>query len=129
MARYRARFTDAVADDLATPKALAIAHEVAAASELTDGQRRALLLDFDHVLGLDLVRLLEVQPLPAGADELLVRRAAARAARDYATAGALREELAELSVEVPDRPSGQEASVRWRTDAEPRAIARAEAGR
>ena len=54
MARYRARFADAVADDLATPKALAIAHEVASASDLTDAQRRALLLDFDRVLGLEL---------------------------------------------------------------------------
>ncbi len=54
MAGYRARFVEAVSDDLATPKGLAIAHEVASATDLADAQRRALLLDFDRVLGLDL---------------------------------------------------------------------------
>ena len=112
MAAYRTRFTDAVADDLATPKALAIAHEVASASDLTDGQRRALLLDFDRVLGLSLdAPVAEDAPLPQGAAELLERRAAARTARDFAASDALRDELAALGVEVRDTPNGQEASV------------------
>ena len=113
MAGYRARFTDAVADDLATPRALAIAHEVAADAALTDAQRRALLLDFDRVLGLSLERPAEAEaPLPEGAAELLERRAAARAARDFAASDALRDELAALGVEVRDTPEGQETTVR-----------------
>jgi cysteinyl-tRNA synthetase len=113
MVRYRARFADAVADDLATPRGLAAAHEVASASDLTDAQRRALLLDFDRVLGLDLGAALPAElPLPEGAAELLERRAAARAARDYAASDALRDELAALGVEVRDTPDGQEAKVR-----------------
>ena len=116
MAGYRMRFTDAVADDLATPRALAIAHEVAADASLTDAQRRALLLDFDRVLGLSLERPAEAEaPLPEGADELLERRAAARAARDFAASDALRDELAALGVEVRDTPDGQETTVRPRT--------------
>ena len=51
MAGYRRRFTDAVVDDLATPRAVAIAHEVASADDLDGAARRALLLDFDRVLG------------------------------------------------------------------------------
>jgi cysteinyl-tRNA synthetase len=113
MAGYRTRFADAVADDLATPRALAIAHEVAADVSLTDAQRRALLLDFDRVLGLSLERPADVDaPLPEGAEELLERRAAARAARDFAASDALRNELATLGVEVRDTPEGQETSVR-----------------
>ena len=50
MASYRTRFADAVADDLGTPRALAVAHEVASAADLTDAQRRALLLDFDGTI-------------------------------------------------------------------------------
>lgn len=45
--------------------------------------------------------------LPPGAAELLERRAAARAARDFATSDALRDELAALGVEVRDTPEGQ----------------------
>jgi cysteinyl-tRNA synthetase len=113
MAGYRLRFTDAVADDLGTPRALAIAHEVAADASLTDAQRRAVLLDFDQVLGLSLERAAELEaPLPEGAGELLERRAAARAARDFAASDALRDELAALGVEVRDTPEGQETSVR-----------------
>jgi len=112
-ARYRARFTDAVADDLATPKALAIAHEVASASDLNDAQRRALLFDFDRVLGLDLgMASQEDAPLPEGAAELLGRRAAARAARDFAASNALRDELAAIGVEVRDSPNVQETTVK-----------------
>lgn len=112
MGAYRQRFADAIADDLGLPRALAVAHELASASDLTDAQRRALL-DIDRVLGLSLDAPVEPEaPLPEGAAELLERRAVARAARDYAASGALRDELAALGVEVRDTPGGQETTVR-----------------
>ncbi len=111
MSGYRARFADAVADDLATPRALAIAHEVAADRSLSAAQRRAVLLDFDRVLGLSLDAPPANQSLPDGASDLLERRAAARAARDWATSDALRDELAALGVEVRDTSDGQETSI------------------
>ena len=112
MASYRSRFADAVADDLALPRALAIAHEVAPASDLSDAQRRALLLDFDRVLGLDLDVAPEQVPLPKGAAELLERRTAARAAKDFAASDALRDELAAIGVDVRDTTEGQETTVK-----------------
>jgi cysteinyl-tRNA synthetase len=113
MTRYRARFTDAVSDDLGTPRALAIAHEVASTTALTDPQRRALLLDFDRVLGLSLDAPSATDaPLPEGAAELLERRAAARAARDWSVSDTLRDELDALGVDVRDTASGQETTVR-----------------
>jgi cysteinyl-tRNA synthetase len=64
------------------------------------------------VLGLDLDAPAESdrRELPAGASELLERRAAARAERDFATSDALREELAAMGVEVRDTPAGQVAT-------------------
>jgi cysteinyl-tRNA synthetase len=113
---YRDRFTAAIADDLGLPAALATAHAVASAEDLTPAQRRALLLDFDRVLGLDLDRPAEPvgEELPEGAAALLERRAAARAARDFATSDALRDELAALGVEVRDTPDGQVTTRRRR---------------
>jgi cysteinyl-tRNA synthetase len=109
MAGYRARFVEAISEDLGLPAALAVAHSVAAADDLTPPQRRALLLDFDRVLGLSLDAPAEAVggELPAGAAELLEQRAAARAARDFATSDRLRDELAALGVEVRDTPDGQ----------------------
>jgi cysteinyl-tRNA synthetase len=106
---YRDRFTAAIADDLGTPTALATAHAVASADDLSPAQRRALLLDFDRVLGLSLDRAPEppAGELPEGAAALLEQRAAARAARDFATSDRLRDELAALGVEVRDTPEGQ----------------------
>ena len=112
MAGYRARFAAEIAEDMAMPRALAIAHEVASASNLSPPQRRMLLLDFDRVLGLDLgAAPADERPLPAGAAELLERRAAARSARDFAASDALRDELAEIGVEVRDTPGGQVTTV------------------
>ena len=113
MAAYRDRFVEAIADDLGTPRAIAVAHDVASADDLDPGQRSALLLDFDRVLGLGLDLPAEPdEPLPAGADQLLERRAAAREARDFAASDALRDELAAIGVEVRDTSNGQETRVR-----------------
>jgi cysteinyl-tRNA synthetase len=113
-AGYRAQFAAAMADDLATPRALAVAHEVASASDLGPAEKRALLVDLDRVLGLDVTAVdsrLGTE-LPPGAAELLERRTAARAARDFMASDALREELAALGVEVRDTPDGQETTIR-----------------
>ncbi|HEV8252133.1 MAG TPA: cysteine--tRNA ligase [Candidatus Limnocylindria bacterium] len=109
MAGYRARFVEAISDDLAMPTAIAVAHAIAGDAALTPAQRRALLLDFDRVLGLDLDAPAEAdgRELPAGAIELLARRAAARAARDFVTSDRLRDELSAMGVEVRDTPEGQ----------------------
>jgi cysteinyl-tRNA synthetase len=109
LAGYRTRFVEAISDDLAMPTAIAVAHAVAGDGDLSPAARRALLLDFDRVLGLDLDAPAESSSgeLPAGAAELLERRAAARAARDFATSDALRDELATMGVEVRDTPDGQ----------------------
>jgi cysteinyl-tRNA synthetase len=65
------------------------------------------------VLGLSLDAPVASQaPLPEGAAELLERRAAARAAKDFAASDALRDELAALGVDVRDTPDGQETKVR-----------------
>jgi cysteinyl-tRNA synthetase len=114
MAGYRARFVTAISEDLGLPAALAVAHGVAAADDLTPSQRRALLLDFDRVFGLSLEALPEADDgeLPEGAAELLERRAAARAVQDYATSDRLRDELSAMGVEVRDTPTGQETTGR-----------------
>jgi cysteinyl-tRNA synthetase len=114
VAGYRARFVGAISDDLGMPAALAVAHAVAAAEDLDAAQRRALLVDFDRVLGLGLDEPPDeaITELPEGAASLLEDRAAARAARDFATSDRLRDELAALGVEVRDTPNGQETTVR-----------------
>ncbi|MEP7040407.1 MAG: cysteine--tRNA ligase [Chloroflexota bacterium] len=112
LAGHRARFAGVISEDLGMPAALAVAHGVASANDLSPAQQRALLLDFDRVLGLSLDAPAEgkASALPEGAAELLERRAAVRAAKDWAESDRLRGDLAAMGVEVRDTPGGQVAT-------------------
>ena len=111
------RFVAALDDDLDLPVALAVVRETLRA-DLPADERRWLVLDADAVLGLDLDRVWEAtangdaattaadEALPEGAAALVEARSAARAARDFARADALRDQLAGMGLELIDRPDG-----------------------
>jgi cysteinyl-tRNA synthetase len=110
------RFVAAIDDDLDLPTALAVVREVLR-SDIPADERRWLALDADFVLGLDLHRAWET---PTGvADEpdaddrrLLAERGAARRAREFARADALRADLEHRGWEVVD--AGDESELRRR---------------
>ncbi len=105
------RFRAALEDDLDLPSAMALVAEIGRA-DLAPAAKAALLHDFDRVLGLDLGRApMPRGELPPGAAQLLERRERARAARDFATADRLREQLLALGVAITDSAGGQ----RWET--------------
>lgn len=97
----RGRFHDALADDLGTPRALAILEE---ATKLAPNARGALMREIDSVLGLDLAAT------PASADprwqKLAEERESARARRDFVAADAIRHELRRAGWEVEDTEEG-----------------------
>ena len=104
-AGYEERFWAAVQDDLDTPRALAVLAELEGDESLPPAARFTSVAAFDRLLGLDLAGAVG-RALPAGAESLIERREQARAARDFATADRLRDELATLGVEVTDTRSG-----------------------
>ncbi len=104
-------FDHAMADDLNTPLALTALEAVLAAKKADPRQRHALVAAMDAVLGLGLLGLhrtdLRLRPASAQISEgeieaALARRKEARAAKDFATSDALRDELAAKGVEVMD---------------------------
>ena len=102
------RFVAALDDDLDLPVALAVVRAMLRAPIDAD-ERRWLVLDANAVLGLDLDRVWEgADAAPAGrdVDALLTARGAARAARDFTRADALREQLEALGWDVVDGPDG-----------------------
>jgi cysteinyl-tRNA synthetase len=107
------RFVAAVDDDLDLPTALAIVRETLRAPIDAD-ERRWLILDADFVLGLGLDRspttTTSAAEIPAEVAALAEERAAARGARDYAAADALRARLADLGYAVIDGADGQVVS-------------------
>jgi cysteinyl-tRNA synthetase len=111
---YRERFRDAMRDDLNAPKALAVAWEVARGrDELSPADRRVLLLEFDRILGLDLVKAdpaCEAFESDPRIDALLEQRQQARADKDWAAADRIRDDLVAEGIEIVDTPEGP----RWR---------------
>jgi cysteinyl-tRNA synthetase len=110
-----ARFVDALDADLDLPAALVIVREMLRA-DLAADERRWLVLDADAVLGLDLHRVWEgpsaATEVPEDVARMLAERDSARAARDYARADSLRDEIVALGWDVVDGPGG--SSVRAR---------------
>jgi cysteinyl-tRNA synthetase len=131
--RHRSAFTAAMDDDLNAPQAVAALHELVSAgndllprAEAGKDDARAevaaladALVDLaDGTLGLALSAALEdaaarEKQLAPLVDQLLDQRQRARADRDFATADAVRDQLAAAGVTVEDRPDGP----RWYVDA------------
>lgn len=108
VAALRTRFWEAVRDDLNAPKALAVAWEVAR-STLSPAARRDLLLDFERWLGLGLdteVPREDARETDPRIDALVAERQAARKARDFARADAIRAQLDAEGIEIEDTRDG-----------------------
>jgi cysteinyl-tRNA synthetase len=114
-ADYVHHISDAFDDDLDTPTAVVALGELEKDDTVATGSKFETFAWADRLLGLDLARDVGRAPvvvaLPDAAHGLLDRRAAARAAKDWPAADALRDELAGLGVTVADGPDGQTWSV------------------
>ncbi|TCM21916.1 cysteinyl-tRNA synthetase [Novosphingobium sp. PhB165] len=104
-------FEKAIGEDLNTAVALTALEEVLAAKKVDPGAKRAAIEAMDSVLGLDLfgtgradlrIRPKTAEITEAEIEDVLVRRKAARAEKDFATSDALRDELAAKGVEAMD---------------------------
>ena len=106
------RFEAAISDDLNTPLALTLLEEeVSNIKGVGPSWKASIISTMDAVLGLSLLTLtradLRIRPNAATItepeiDAILTRRKEARAAKDFATSDALRDQLAAHGVEVMD---------------------------
>lgn len=112
----KAKFREALDNDLNTSLAVTALYDVLKA-EVNDATKRALIASFDQVLGLKLLdkaaKLQEKEAAPAeltGEDAeiqaLVDQRTAAKKAKDFAQADAIRAKLLDMGVEVTDTPQG-----------------------
>ncbi len=123
---YRERFMEKVGNDLNTAQGVTLLYDALKATA-NDGTKRAILQDYDQVLGLSLLdkaaELREKEAAQAKAassqggftiqgegdaeiDALVLRRAEAKKAKDFAQADQLRDQLKEMGIEVTDLPGG-----------------------
>ena len=106
-----ARFDEAVSDDLNSPVALTVFEEVLGMKKLDPEHKLQALAAMDAVLGLGVMTAsranLRIRPkaatvTEAEVEQVIARRKEARAAKDFATSDALRDQLAGMGIEVMD---------------------------
>ncbi len=113
---YELKFAEALGNDINTSSAITILYDVLKA-DTSDVTKEALVLRFDEVLSLDLKRAFEASEddnagesvdseLAAYVEGKIAERAAAKKAKDFATADAIRDELAEKGIVIKDTREG-----------------------
>ena len=115
LAAFQARFIEAVGNDLNTSLGITALYDVLKA-DLNDATKRAILDDYDSVLGLKLLERASAAktaqdsaPATEGdgeIDALVGERTAAKKAKDFAEADRIRDRLKDMGVEIIDTPQG-----------------------
>ena len=98
---------NAIERDLDTPRVLLRLRALEKALSVPNEVKRATFLYADSVLGLDLHRKIDVQPLNSAQIELLQLRAQARQDKNWSESDRLRDLLSDLGVAINDGPDGQ----------------------
>ena len=125
LAEYKAKFIQQVGNDLNTAQGITCLYDVLKAP-VNDETKRAVLADFDRVLSLSLLeKAVALQEKEAAqtksstdggftvrgegdpaVDALVLKRAEAKKAKDFAEADRIRDELKAQGIEVTDVPGG-----------------------
>ncbi|MBF0430089.1 MAG: cysteine--tRNA ligase [Fibrobacteria bacterium] len=108
---WRDQFTSAICDDLNLPQALGIVNKMLKDINLMEGEKGALLLDFDQVLGLDLGKSdapakESFDTLDRELSSLLQERNEARKSKNFARADEIRDLFKEKGYVIKDGPEG-----------------------
>ncbi len=106
---YKAKFDEALNEDLGTPAALALLWELLKDDSISDKNKKATALDFDQALGLSLGVGKDLV-IPEDVAALLHRRELAREAKHWDNADNLRKEIEAKGFFVKDTPQGQKIS-------------------
>ena len=101
-----------MAQDLNTAQGLTVLYDMLKDSALSDATKLAIIADYDTVLSLDLIREEVKEEAPAASEddawilEKIAARAAAKKAKNYAEADAIRAELLEKGIALVDTKEG-----------------------
>ncbi len=102
-----AEVTDALMNDLDTPKAMQRLRTIEKDPTIGSQDKRGIFLYADQVLGLDLDRVAVEKPLSDELTALLNRREVARSEKNWAESDSLRKELEAAGLEISDGAEGQ----------------------
>ncbi len=100
---YQVLFHEMINDDINTAAALATVWDLLKNPDISDTDKKATILDFDRVLGLELDQKMPEQDIPDHVQKLIQERNDARANKDWMTSDRLRDEIKALGFDVQDK--------------------------
>lgn len=104
---YQNKFKERISDDLDTPRALSLLWDLVKDSNISNKDKKATILDFDKVLGLDFENLkIEHEEIPEEIKKLAEERKKAKENKDYTKSDELREKINSLGYEIKDNEEG-----------------------
>jgi len=104
---YEERLKQALENNLDTPKALSLVWEMIKSKEISYDDKKAALLKFDKVLGLDLDKVKKEEiKIPEEIEKLVKEREGVRKAKDWKKADKLRQEIETAGFIVEDTEKG-----------------------
>lgn len=113
---YKDRFTSFIEDDLDTPQVLALIWELTKDIKVDPENKRATILEFDKILGLNLKHttipstIIDTQDIPMDIRELITQREEARKNKDFNASDAIRNKILEQGFLIEDKPEGPQIS-------------------
>lgn len=102
---YQNKFKEYLEDDLDTPRALSLLWDVLKDENMSAGDKKTTILDFDKVLGLGFENL-KHDIIPEEILKLVGQREEARKNKDFQKSDELRKEINSLGYDVKDLPAG-----------------------
>ena len=102
---YRKRFVDLVSDDLAMPETLALIWKLVKDNNISDADKKATVLDFDKVLGLDLGKKIEVEDVPDDIIKMAEDRKTAKGEKNWQVSDKLRQTIETRGFIIEDLPN------------------------
>ena len=107
---YKAKFLQALNDDLNMPKAISIVWQLVKDKKINEGDKRKTLLDFDKVLGLNLAKIKKVI-IPPRVKKLIAQREIFRKRQNWKAADEVRIEIQKLGYRLDDTKEGTRISA------------------
>ncbi len=113
---YKDKFLKSLNDDLNTPQAIATIWELLKNSSVSEKDKKATILDFDKVLGLNLEAISNLASkiqinVPDTVQHLINEREQSRKIGDFIKADALREMIIDEGYDIKDTPEGPKISL------------------
>lgn len=103
---YKSKFVEIIENDFDTANAIALIWTMLKSTDISDSDKKATILDFDKVLGLELENTRNASAISDELKMLIEERNKARESKDWALSDSLREKIESFGYTVKDTDSG-----------------------